>query len=163
MTMAFNAQAFWSRIDRSGGPDACWPWARPHSSGYGQVWRDRRLQRSHRVAYELLVGPIPEGLDACHGCDNRSCCNPAHLFLGTQADNMRDMDAKGRRVTVAPLGEANGRSRLTAGQVVHIRQRAREGEPDTRLARAFGVSESLIGQIRRRAIWRHLEEPRCRA
>lgn len=83
-------------------------------SGHRQIWADGRMRLAHRVAYELFVGPIPDGLCVCHRCDNPPCVNPAHLFLGTVADNNADRDAKGRG-TVPPPG-SGGRKR---GPTVH--------------------------------------------
>ena len=85
-----------------GEDDACWEWAgSKNPCGYGhyrapRCGRAKTNIRSHRVAYELRVGPIPRGLHVLHTCDNRACCNPAHLWLGTHADNMRDKGEKGR-------------------------------------------------------------------
>ena len=85
---------------RRGGPDDCWPWeGRTVGAGYGTIGIGRRGEGSmlaHRLAWVLERGPIPKGLNVLHSCDNPPCCNPAHLFLGTQGDNMRDMAAKGR-------------------------------------------------------------------
>lgn len=79
------------------GPDECWPWTGAVTGkGYGKISLAYRHRNAHRVAFELWHGPIPDGLLVCHRCDNRPCCNPAHLFVGTAKDNAEDMMAKGR-------------------------------------------------------------------
>lgn len=96
------AERFWARVDSSGGPDACWPWKLScRRDGYGQIRVAGCCVAAHRLAYELAVGPIPDGTGfhgavVMHTCDNRKCCNPAHLHLGSQYDNLRDMYNKGR-------------------------------------------------------------------
>lgn len=90
-------ERFWERVDRSGGPGACHPWTRAKTPrGYGAVTWHNRSQRAHRMAWIITYGPIPAGLNVLHRCDNPPCCNSAHLFLGTAADNNADMRAKGR-------------------------------------------------------------------
>lgn len=87
-------ERFWARVDKSGD---CWIWtASRYRRGYGQAYFEGRYYTAHRLAYTLTFGPVPMGICVCHHCDNPPCCNPAHLFLGTDADNMRDRDAKGR-------------------------------------------------------------------
>lgn len=104
---AFPADRFWAKVDRSGGPDACWNWtASLGTKGYGHIKVGGKMLRSHRLSWEIRNGPIPNGLRVCHSCDNRRCCNPSHLWLGTDADNIRDRDAKGRQTT--PRGDRNG-------------------------------------------------------
>lgn len=85
---------FEAHVDKSGD---CWLWTGPRSaSGYGRCSRGMKKHRAHRVAFALYVAEIPEGMHVLHRCDNPPCVNPAHLFLGTHIDNMRDMEAKGR-------------------------------------------------------------------
>lgn len=97
---------FWSKVDRSGGPDACWPWlASKRSSGYGQIALGGTVVGAHRVAWEIANGPVPDGLSVCHNCPDRddpSCVNPAHLWLGTQKENVADTIDKGRKMGRPP-------------------------------------------------------------
>jgi hypothetical protein len=134
---------FWSRVDASRGADSCWSWTGAlDSGGYGQCGRDRRLHKTHRVAWMLTHGEIPDGLVVCHHCDNRRCCNPAHLFVGTQGDNVRDMVRKGRNwqasVDACPQGHA------LAGDNLYIS--ARGG----RVCRRCSNAASLAYQARNR-------------
>lgn len=88
---------FWQHVDQSGGLFACWPWTgATFHWGHGAVKVNGRPWGAHRIAWELTNGPVPVGLQINHHCDNPPCCNPSHLFLGTQMDNVRDMIAKGR-------------------------------------------------------------------
>lgn len=129
---------FWSKVDRSGGPDACWEWqANRHLQGYGQFGRAPEQTRSHRVAWELTHGPIPAGQWVLHHCDNPPCCNPAHLYLGTHQNNVRDRVARNR----APV-------KLTCDQVAEIRTRYAAGDVFyEELGQAYGVSKSHVHRI----------------
>lgn len=101
MSRPTTVHTFWDRLDRSGGPNACWPFqGARNGDGYGQVSYRGRLRQAHRVAFILWHGPTMEGIGrwdiVLHSCDNPPCCNPRHLTLGTTADNNDDMRAKGR-------------------------------------------------------------------
>lgn len=149
---------FEAKIDRSGGVDACWPWtASLGGSDYGQFAnRGGSTRVAHRIAYELHTGErIPRGLQVLHRCDVRLCCNPVHLFLGTQLDNIRDMDAKGRRVSAPCRGEKHGRAKLTGDKVREIRS-LRGVVKQRDLATRFGVSRSVIAEIMVGRIWQHV-------
>jgi len=104
---------------------------------------------AHRAVWALTHGDIPEGLCVLHRCDNPRCVNPDHLFLGTPADNARDMVEKGRSLS----GERNPKAKLTAFQVNEIRQLKKGGAGTTELARRFGVDRTTIQQIMRGATW----------
>lgn len=90
-------ERFWSKVDQRG-PNDCWPWlGARHERGYGRFILGERNRRANRVAWEIAnARPVPDGMLVCHSCDNPPCVNPAHLWIGTLADNARDMVAKGR-------------------------------------------------------------------
>jgi hypothetical protein len=140
----------------------CWEWKSSlYPNGYGQVWFEGRKQLAHRVVYELVIGPIPEGEGphgtcVCHRCDNRKCVNPKHLFLGSQKENVRDRDEKGRAARLK--GEAHGRAKLTADQVREIRRLRAEGLTLKIIADMFGVHLSQISNVVRGKQWAHLDK-----
>lgn len=155
---ARRAARFWTRVDRTGGPSSCWEWTGPivhNGLPYGQLGHGGM---AHRFAWTLLVGKIPEGLLVLHRCDNPPCCNPAHLFLGTQKDNRRDCRDKGRTAK----GSANGvqfylarnpaptegkrqKAKITPTQRTEIQYRfAAGGITKAALARDYGLSTAHV-------------------
>jgi len=116
--------------------------------GYGRIKLHGRLERAHRVMYELHHGAIPDGAVIMHSCDNPACINIAHLSSGTQADNIRDMHKKGRAKYLT--GEDNPKSKLTATQVEEIRKRYKSKhrkDGASAMAREFGVHRATISSI----------------
>jgi HNH endonuclease len=123
------------------------------TDGYGKLkWRGRVIL-AHRATWEVERGPIPEGLDVLHRCDNPPCRNIEHLFLGTSADNVADMDAKGRRRCLA--GETNPFAKLTDATVREIRAIPFE-VPQHVVAAMYGIHQRTVGRIRSRQRWAHL-------
>lgn len=142
---------FWPKVQR-GGPNDCWPWlaACNHERGGYGVFNDRgRMYRAHRLAFELGTGISPGRQVVMHTCDNPPCCNPAHLKLGTQAENIADQVAKQRQ----PRGEKNGQSRLSKVDVLAIRKLKQGGASSAAVARAFGINETAVYKIHSRQRW----------
>lgn len=121
-------------------------------SGHGRFGVAGRDELTHRYSWTLAYGAIPAGMSVLHRCDNPPCVRPDHLFLGTRADNVRDMYAKGRERQASAPGERNGQAKLTWVSVHAIRAAA--GVSSAALASEHGVTTSLIAMIRRGVIWR---------
>ncbi len=142
------SERFWPKVDKRA-PDDCWFWRGGiDAQGYGKFFDPSRKSRAkaHRISYEINVGPIPEGMDILHSCDNRACVNPAHLRPGTDRDNVADRVKRNRNGNHA--GEANGNVKLSDEQVAEIRARysGAWGEQSA-LAREFGVGQPQIWRI----------------
>ncbi len=146
---------FWESIT-PGAPDECWLWPTPPSHTYGRMrggqYTSGKIVLAHRMSWEIHFGPIPEGLFVCHKCDTPACVNPSHLFLGTNAENTKDRERKGRGGTY----NHSAWSPLSAEQVVNIRRRHAQGETQSALAREYGVCLNTVHQIVHRYTWRHV-------
>ena len=153
MTLKERFDAKWQENPETG----CWDWtASTAKGGYGKIRVAGKLRTAHRASYELHVGPIPDGFQVCHQCDRPCCVNPAHLFLGTNADNVRDKVQKCRQAK--PKGEESGRAKLTSEEVKLMRaaaDRLPHGGGKF-LARWFGVSDRTIKRIKRGKSWTHV-------
>jgi len=156
--MATTEERFWVKVDRRG-PDECWEWrAYRNRDGYGSFsGKNRRLVGAHRVSYQLCCGADPGDLHVCHTCDNPGCVNPAHLFLGTHSDNMRDKESK-RRGRHAK-GESHWRAKLTEEDVLVIRAST---DSTYALAKRYGVDPAVIGSAISGKTWCHLPGARAR-
>jgi len=156
---------FWTMVVEQ--PTGCRTWTGQTLSGYGKYSLGHKKRSAHRIAYELTYGSIPTGLSVCHRCDVKLCCNPEHLFLGTQADNNADMRRKGR----AARGETHGSRthperlcrgadradhKLTEDQVRTIRKLPTTRANQRVLAHQFGVSASAIRHVIYGESWRHV-------
>jgi len=186
---------FWSKV-LCDIPSGCWLWQGQRAwnrAGYGTLYVSRQYRTleetskgwiveilrarttvAHRYAYELLIGPIPDGKILCHTCDTPPCVRPDHLFLGSYQDNNLDMMTKGRHRFGPPphysgdewhrvfanrpaiKGEQHGGAKLTEAQVREIRQRRANGETLKSLGEHYGVALSLIGKIAQRKNWKHV-------
>lgn len=143
---------FWAKVDRRG-PDECWPWlAAKTNDGYGQIRVAGVLCRAPRISFELFYAKRPGAAHVRHTCDNPPCCNPRHLELGTNGDNVADRQRRGR----SARGPRNGRTLLTEAGVSAIRLDAGRTPPKA-LAAQYGVSRDVIYQVLHRRAWRHVE------
>lgn len=131
------------------GEDECWPWLGPTHRGYG-VAANKRI---NRFICQLFHGPLRKDQHACHSCDKPPCCNPAHLWPGTGAENQQDAAAKGRMVH----GERNHKSKLSEGQVRIIKQMAFEIFTPADVARVLDCNWSTVSRIVNGERWQHLD------
>lgn len=174
-------ERFWLCVQKAAG---CWLWTGyKDRDGYGRFKVNSKTVGAHQFSYQLHRGAIPNGLHICHHCDNPSCVNSDHLFLGTNQDNIADRTRKGRTAsgehnghytkpentkrgtthynygnTNAPQkGVGNGRAKLTEDDVRNIRRLANRNLSKRAIAAQFGVTDVLIGKIIRRELWPHVQ------
>lgn len=147
---------FMGHVRLNSGPwGNCWDWQGSKPNGqYGHFSVNGQAVKAHRYSYSLFCQPIPDGQIVRHRCDNPACVNPAHLELGTYADNTRDAIERGRWFDRS--GEKHPLAKITAETVVLIRDGAAAGATHQRLANEFGLSRQHIGKIVRRENWDHI-------
>ena len=147
-----SSERFWSKVKK--GPD-CWEWiGGKYYNGYGQFFQNPNKITAHRYSYELHFGLIPRDLVVCHRCDNRSCVRPGHLFVGTQKDNIQDMQQKGRKVNADTRGVKNGRAKVNREEVNEIRRLRTLGLTIEQLANSFNISETQTSRIVKGESWK---------
>lgn len=152
------AARFWARVLKT---DTCWLWTGAKTAGgYGVLQsggRNGKIIRAHRLSWELVNGPIPDGVDICHHCDIPPCVRPDHLFQGTARDNAVDKQTKGRARGGSPRGERHHQAKLTDDQVINIRAAYATGNTSlNKLAMQYDVSKRTILNIVHRTIWIHI-------
>lgn len=148
---------FWEKVNIKS-DDSCWEWeSNIGTGGYGIVMENGRQLKAHRVSYELTYGSIPDGLCVCHKCDNPPCVNPSHLFLGTIAENMRDMDNKGRRTKKRAVGSKVHTAKLVENDVIKIKEMISNSVPCTEIAKLFGVHKQIVYCIKYGKTWKHVK------
>ena len=153
-----DIERFWAKVDRRG-PDECWPWkAYKNSDGYGKLITgsrkdgSRRTVSAHRASFFIANGRWP--LEGCHSCDCRCCCNPSHIWEGTHADNIADMDRKGRRRVFR--GARHPRAKLTEEQALSVFALKAEGMTCVAIGALLGITDVAVGNILRGRTWTHL-------
>lgn len=142
---------FWAKVRKTG---ECWEWIGcQDTKGYGFLNVASRTLRAHRLSWEIHNGPFDQSLCVLHSCDNRCCVNPAHLFLGTQADNMADMNAKGRHCR----GQGVKNAKLTPDAVREIRSARQSGVPVYELMKTYSISRNHVRLVAIGKMWSHVD------
>lgn len=172
-----TASDFWRFVSREPGhgPNGdCWIWTgnTSHRFGYGQFRFQMKQYNAHRFSLEHFGGGIPEGMVACHRCDNPPCVRPDHLFAGTQADNIQDASRKGRTISgeawyracgeSVRRGESHHKAKITESVVREIRRAAIAGERHREIAARVGLSQPVVSKIAVGELWGHVDGPVAR-
>jgi hypothetical protein len=144
-------ERFWSKVNKT---STCWLWIASKRNNYGSFWYEGKTFKSNRFSYFLHFGYLPEDILVLHKCDNPLCVRPDHLFLGTTQDNIKDKIFKNRQAK----GSINGAAKLTEDQVKEIKKELSNDSIGlkTKLAKKYGVHKSLITQISKNKIWKHI-------
>jgi hypothetical protein len=147
---------FWSLVTKG---DVCWNWSRKvDAEGYGRFRVGGKQHRTHRIAWAIKTGSLPEqGIYVLHRCDNRMCVRPDHLFAGTHLDNIADMLSRGRgSKPPRHVGDGHPQAKITGATVAALRERVRSGESQRALAIEFHLSESTVSSIVLGRTWKEV-------
>ena len=164
------AITFWEKVNKDGPTQPhmdtpCWEWTGSHVAGpfpYGLCGGRGNIRRSHRVSWQMENGPIPEGMEICHRCDNPPCVRPDHLFPGTQKENIADSIDKGRfntqreRYSQDYIGEGNPSAKITQADVIAIRELLMNKRPQRLVAKMFSISKTQVARIGNRKSWQSI-------
>ena len=135
--------------------DSCWVWKGWVSpKGYGYIRVGNNCKSTHRVSYEVFIGDIEKGMCVCHTCDNPSCINPEHLWIGSNQDNAIDREKKGRGRN--NKGENHGRSKLKESDIPTILKLLEDGIYQREIARRHGVHQATIFRVSKKKSWKHV-------
>jgi hypothetical protein len=146
---------FWRNVS-IGNDNDCWEWQKyRNAKGYGMAGFNKKVMLTHRIAWLLSNGDIPSGIQVLHHCDNPPCCNPNHLFLGTNYDNVIDKIKKGRSKLNIKTGENHYFSKLTEASVLQIRTLYFNGEKQKNIAKHFNISVCTVEKILAGTSWNH--------
>lgn len=142
----FDMKLFWNKVNKT---DSCWIWkAGTNNKGYGVFCIKRKTNLAHRISWKIHYDD-PGNSNVLHKCDNPLCVNPSHLFLGSQAENVKDCIEKNR----FQHGEKNGRCKLTQKEVDEIRKLLNDGVKNVKLAKMFNISQTCISNIKQGISW----------
>ncbi len=148
-------ERFWYYVDKRG-EDECWEW-KGHKSpeGYGHLHIKTGTTVTSRISWQIHYGEIPKGMLVCHKCDNPPCCNPKHLFLGTDLDNIQDRDKKKRNKQCK--GRNHYKAEIVEADVINIRNLNKEGMSQKELSKMYNLSQASISKILLRQGWKSVE------
>ena len=154
-TLTDEQARFWSKVDRSGGPNKCWPWlAGKDKDGYGKFWMiNGRTIRSHRYAIGLLEPGNPRDDVGKHSCDHPWCCNPSHINEGTQARNQKEKVERGRSLQ----GTKHPRAKIDEKTALKIKKLRKQGFTYSAIAKRFGLNKTHVYFVAKRT-WKHLDK-----
>lgn len=144
-------ERFFSKINKI--ENGCWEWnGAKNEQGYGKLGIDYKVYSAHRVSYELHYKKIPNNVFVCHKCDNPSCCNPKHLFLGTHKQNMFDRNSKNRQLKGIQMPLA----KLSEEDVIEIKNLLLSGMKQKDIAQKYNIHSSIISEIKNNKTWKHI-------
>jgi len=134
-------------------PEGCWDWSGccPKNPGYGQFRCEMKIERAHRASWKIHFGEIPKGMFVCHRCDNKRCSNPEHLFLATCKENNLDAIKKNIHPTLGKSRDKNHTTKLFSKDLDKVLSMYEEGESQTKIAKKFGVSQTVISRVTRQS------------